>query len=188
MDNAMSFYGSPLSPRGMGPLIRLSLHCGVEPWFIPVSEPWRNGVVEKFNDHYQAKFLRKVVMHTLEELESGSLDFEQRHNGSYPKGLRRYSKLGGRTPNGALSSMNRKLRFPKTDDVPKHYGKKPEAGFYHLVRLVRSDLKLNVFGELFIAPPETEHEYVVATIDVEREKLKIYLDKKQIEEYDYKLR
>jgi transposase InsO family protein len=40
----------------MGPLIRLCLHHGVEPWFIPVSEPWRNGVVEKFNDHYQVRF------------------------------------------------------------------------------------------------------------------------------------
>jgi transposase-like protein len=40
IDNALSFFGSPTHPRGMGPLIRLCLHHGVEPWFIPISEPW----------------------------------------------------------------------------------------------------------------------------------------------------
>ena len=42
VDNAMTFFGSPTHPRGMGPLIRLCLHNGVEPWFIPMAEPWRN--------------------------------------------------------------------------------------------------------------------------------------------------
>ena len=46
VDNEMSFYGSPTHPRGMGPLIRLCLHNDVHVWFIPVNEPWRNGVVE----------------------------------------------------------------------------------------------------------------------------------------------
>jgi len=41
-DNAMSFFGSRRHPRGMGPLIRLCLHHGIEPWFIPMAEPWRN--------------------------------------------------------------------------------------------------------------------------------------------------
>jgi len=84
----MSFYGSREHPRGMGPLIRLCLHYGVEPWFIPLGEPWRNGMVENFNNHYQQKFLRKVVMASVEDLQSGSLVFEQRHNSKY-----RYSKL-----------------------------------------------------------------------------------------------
>ena len=57
VDNELAFYGSPTHPRGMGPLIRLCLRYGVNLWFIPPSEPWRNGLVEKFNDHYQQKFL-----------------------------------------------------------------------------------------------------------------------------------
>ena len=60
VDNAMSFFGSPTHPRGMGPLIRLCLHNGVEPWFIPMAEPWRNGMIENFNDRYQQRFLGKV--------------------------------------------------------------------------------------------------------------------------------
>jgi transposase InsO family protein len=183
VDNAMSFFGSPTHPRGMGPLIRLCLHNGVEPWFIPMAEPWRNGMIEKFNDRYQQRFLGKVVLASMEELQSGSLAFEQRHNSKY-----RYSKIKGDTPLKALAASNAKLRFPTIDDPPKYRQKKPEIGKYHVVRLIRSDLKLNVFGECFSVPPETMLEYVVATIDVKEQKLKLFLDKKQVEEFDYKLR
>ena len=47
---------------------------------------------------------------------------------------------------------------------------------------------MNVFGELFRVPPELEYEYVVATIDVKEQKLKIYLEKTQVEEFNYRLR
>ncbi|MBS3921317.1 MAG: IS481 family transposase, partial [Deltaproteobacteria bacterium] len=45
-----------------------------------------------------------------------------------------------------------------------------------------------IFGEMFSAPPETQYEYVVAIIDVKEQKLKLFLDTIQIEEYDYRLR
>lgn len=183
VDNAMSFFGSPTHPRGMGPLIRLCLHNDVEPWFIPMAEPWRNGMIEKFNDRYQQRFLGKVIMTSEEELKVGSLTFEQRHNSKY-----RYSKLKGGTPLKALATSHVQLRFPTEDEPPRHRLKKPEVGKYHAVRLIRSDLKLNIFGECFSVPPETALEYVVATIDVKEQKLKLFLDKKQVEEFDYKLR
>jgi len=183
IDNAMSFFGSPAHPRGMGPLIRLCLHNGVQPWFIPMAEPWRNGMIENFNDRYQQRFLAKVAMTSEYELQSGSLAFEQRHNSRY-----RYSKTRGKTPLKALAASNVQLRFPTGDEPNKHRLKKPEVGKYHVVRLIRSDLKLNIFGECFPVPLETELEYVVATIDVKDQKLKLYLDKKQVEEFDYKLR
>jgi len=182
IDNAMSFFGSPAHPRGMGPLIRLCLHNGVEPWFIPMAEPWRNGMIEQFNDLYQQKFLAKVIMATEDDLRTGSLAFEQRHNSSY-----RYSKLGGKPPLKALAASKAKLRFPIEEQAPRHRLKKPETGRYHIVRLIRSDLKLNIFGEIFTVPPEAKREYVVATIDVKEQKLKLFLDKTQVEEFDYKL-
>jgi hypothetical protein len=103
VDNEMSFYGSPTHPRGMGPLIRLCLHHNIHLWFIPVKEPWRNGVVEKFNDHYGKKFLRKVTICSKPALIQESHDFEYRHNSQY-----RYSKLGGKTPLAILESMSKK--------------------------------------------------------------------------------
>ena len=183
VDNAMVFYGSPTHPRGMGPLIRLCLHHQVEPWFIPPGEPWRNGVVEKFNDHYEQKLLARVTMTTEAELKKGSLDFEHKHNSRY-----RYSKLGGQTPLQALASTRRKLRFPDKEQALRHPLKKPEAGRYHLVRYIRSELQLNIFGELFPMPSDLQYQYVVATVDVKEQTLKVCMAQKQVAAYEYPLR
>ena len=183
VDNEMAFFGSPVHPRGMGPLIRLCLYYGVNLWFIPPSEPWWNGVVEKFNDHYQQKFLVKVTMSSMTQLGQESLAFEHRHNNTY-----RYSKIKGKTPLKALASMEKKLIFPSKGDAPRYPLDKPEEGCYHLVRFIRSDCRLNIFGEMFPAPPETQYEYVVATVDVKDQKLKLFLDTVQVEEYKCQLR
>ena len=167
----------------MGPLIRLCLRYGVNLWFIPPSEPWRNGIVEKFNDHYRQKFLEKITMASMPQLRQESLAFEHRHNSAY-----RYSKIKGKTPLTALAEEKTKLIFPSKSDAPKHPLEKPEEGRYHLVRFIRSDCRLNIFGEMFSAPPQTQYEYVVATIDVKEQKLKLYLDRIQVEEYKYQLR
>ncbi|OEU64498.1 MAG: hypothetical protein BA870_10955 [Desulfuromonadales bacterium C00003094] len=183
IDNAMYFFGSLRYPRGMGPLIRLCLHMGIEPWFIPLAEPWRNGVIEQFNNHYQQKFLAKTNMVTMDDLKRGTLDFEQRHNTRY-----RYSKLKGRTPLKTLAMTKAKLCFPQEEALPRCCQEKPEVGRYHLVRLIRSDLRLTICGEHFSVAPELMYEYVVATIDVKDQKLKLFLGKTQVDELNYQLR
>jgi hypothetical protein len=52
------------------------------------------------------------------------------------------------------------------------------------------DMHQSVFrdGLHRVPEPELKLEYVVATIDVKEQKLKLYLDKTQVEEFDYKLR
>ena len=57
-----------------------------------------------------------------------------------------------------------------------------------MVRFIRSDLKLNVFGEIFPVTSELQYEYVVATIDVKEQKLKVFLNSSQVEEFNYQLR
>ncbi len=183
VDNEMAFFGSPIHPRGMGPLIRFCLHYGVKLWFIPPSEPWWNGIVEKFNDHYEQKFFDKVPMASLTQLRQESLAFEHWHNSTY-----RYSKLKGKTPLKALAATEKKLIFPSKRDTPKHPLDKPEEGSYHLVRFIRSECRLNIFDEIFPAPSETQYEYIVATVDVKEQKLKLFLDTIQVEEYPYLLR
>src|SRR3989304_1862946 len=183
VDNELAFFGSPAHPRSMGPLIRLCLHYGVNLWFIPPSEPWRNGVVEKFNDHYRQKFLDKITIPSMTELRQESLTFEHRHNSTY-----RYSKIKGKTPLKALACTENKLVFPNKTNVPTHPLRKPKEGHYHFVRFIRSDLRLNIFGEVFTVSPEAQYEYVVATIDVKEQKLKLFLDKTRLEEFNYPLR
>lgn len=182
VDNEMSFYGSPRHPRGMGPLIRLSLMQEIEVWFIPMREPWRNGVVEKFNHIWDDRFFRRNEFVSEGDLKTRNLAFEGRHNGRY-----RYSKLGGRTPLQALRDSGKELRFPSEEEAPRHPLPKPESGRYHLIRFVRSDGSLNVFGEKFAAPPEAVYEYVKLTVDVEHQRLGVYLGANQIDEHAYAL-
>ena len=183
VDNELSYHGSHRHPHGMGALIRLCLHVGIELWFIPMAEPWRNGVIEKFNDHYEQKFLNKVTMTSFDELVAGSIAFENRHNTRY-----RYSKLGGKTPLMTLTNTKARLSFPTEEQPPAHPLPKPETGHYHLVRFIRSDLKLNIFGEIFSVPPELQYEYVVATVDVKEQKLKLFLGHTQVDDFKYTLR
>ena len=181
VDNELVFYGSHRHPRGLGCLIRLCLAHEVELWFIPMAEPWRNGVVEKFNDHYRGGFLRRVKMQGAEDLYRESLLFEAKHNTRY-----RYTKLQGRTPQMALGQAQ--IRLPESPTAPTHPLPKPENGRYHLVRFIRGDAVLDVFGEKFRVPPEVVYEYVIATIDVARQKLSITLNQVIIDEHDYWLR
>lgn len=183
VDNEMVFYGSRAHPRGMGPLIRLCLTYNVEPWFIPPAEPWRNGVVDKFNDRWQQQGPLRQPLATFAALEAASRAFEQRHNGG-----RRYSKLGGKTPDQTFAQSGARLRFPPTTRAPRHPLPKPVRGRYHLIRFIRSDRRLDVFGEAFRLPAVAVYTYVRATIDVARQRLDVYLDDQVIAEHRYPLR
>jgi putative transposase len=65
---------------------------------------------------------------------------------------------------------------------------KPESGFYHVVRFVRSDGIFNLFGEKFPMPPEAAHEYIWGTVDVSRQRVSFHLDAMVIDERGYRLR
>lgn len=182
IDNGLVFYGSNRHPHGMSAFIRLCLHYDVELWFIPVKEPWRNGVVEKFNEHYRQKFLNKVHISSNEELLSEALKFESKHNNEY-----RYSKLKGKTPMKSLQERKCKLKFPPSKHAPQLPLDKPAKGRYHFVRLIKSDLRLNIFSEKFYLPSDLMYEYVIATVDVKDQKLKVFHNNITVEEFNYKL-
>lgn len=182
VDNGLVFFGSNRHPRGMSSFIRLCLHYDVEPWFIPAKEPWRNGVVEKFNEHYRQKFINKVHIISNEQLLSEALNFESKHNKEY-----RYSKLKGKTPMKSLEESKCKLKFPPFKQAPRLPLKKPDKGSYHFVRLIRSDLCLRIFTEKFYLPSDLMFEYVIATVDVKEQKLKVSHNKNIIEEFNYTL-
>jgi putative transposase len=99
----------------------------------------------------------------------------------------RYSKLAGRTPNAALASSAVRLRFPSAA-APRHPLPKPESGRYHLIRFVRHDRRIDIFGESFRVPAEAVYAYVRATVDVARQHLTIRLDEKVIDQHRYEVR
>jgi len=182
-DNELVFFGSRRFPRAMGQLIRLCLWHDVEPCFIPIREPWRNAVVEQFNHHWLQGVLRKQEILSVEDLKAKMLGFEQRHNSRY-----RYSKLKGKTPLQALTGCRKQLTFPSSEQPPCYPIPKPETGRYHFIRFIRSDARLDIFGETFHVPPETVYEYVRATVDVAHQTLTLFLDNTPIEELNYKMR
>jgi putative transposase len=183
VDNEMVFYGSRAHPRGLGPLIRLCLAMEVEPWFIPPAEPWRNGVVEKFNARWRQFGPLRQPLASRRAVDRANGTFEHRHNAHY-----RYSKLGGRTPNAALAANATPLRFPDEPRAPQHPLPKPAHGRYHVIRFVRQDCCIDIFGERIHVPPEAVYTYVRATIDVAHQQLSVVLDGRVIDQRAFLLR
>ena len=179
-DNELVFFGSRLHPRGLSQVLRLCLMHDVEPLFIPPAEPWRNGVVEKFNDHWQQKVLAHPIT-SLDELEKRSIEFDARHNSRW-----RYRKNGGLTPNQVLARGPHPVRMPPELTPPPSQLPRPTRGRYHFIRFVRSDQELDIFGQKFRLPPETAHEYVQATADIATQQLEVRLDGQIVETFDYR--
>ena len=182
LDNELVFFGNRRYPRALGQVMRLCFDVGVELVFIPVREPWRNSIVEKFNDHWNKKFYRRIDVPSFEALRSESLKFEGKHNSTW-----RYSKLQGRTPNRALDESTTKLRFPSRPTPPSMPFQRPTRGRVSFIRFVRSDRQLEIFGQRFPMPPEATHEYVRATIDVETQQMTVALHGDTIQTQFYSL-
>jgi transposase len=182
LDNELVFFGNRRYPRAAGQMMRLCFTVGVELVFIPIREPWRNGVVEKFNDHWNRMFYRRVKMASVDVLRSESLQFESRHNSTW-----RYDKIGGRTPNNALEQSTVKLRFPDRPTPPPMPFDKPTEGRVSFIRFIRSDLNLEIFGQRFPMPMEATHEYVRATIDVAEKTMTVVLHDEIIQTHPYTL-
>lgn len=180
MDNAVCLRGSNRYPRAFGEVIRLCLHLKVVPVFIPLSEPWRNGHIEKFQDTFQKMFLRKYYFENPQDLKNRAKDFEQRHNKRY-----RYSYLKGKSPMQALKNSNCKInKLPEDFKVP-NLKERPKEGLIHVIRFIRSDRVLPIFGEKFTAPKEAVYQYIKAIIDVKKSKLFLKINGKVIDIRDY---
>ena len=153
----------------------------------PVSGAGHRAVAERrrgrFNTHFRSKFLAWIQVPDFPGLRPASLAFEARHNSRY-----RYTRLHGQTPCAALDAQQHSLRFPAQEAPPTVPLPKPEAGRYHVVRFIRSDRRLDVFGERFLVPLEAQYAYVVGTVGVARQRLTVTLAGDLIAEWPYPLR
>jgi transposase len=153
LDNGGPFLGA----RGLGLVVRLCLHHQVTPVFIPQGEPWRNGVVEHFNDTFDKRFFRQERFSSLDQLADRSRDFEHFHNAHH-----RYSATGGHTPDeGAPPPRTAPLCAPK--DLPAGW---PPEGRVEFIRFIRSDRKLRLMRRAFLMPETVVYEYVTAVLDL----------------------
>lgn len=165
LDNELSFRGSNRYPRSFGLLIRLCLYLGVEPRFIPEGEPWRNGIIERFNDVYDKLFFRSQTFRDLVQVRKELPHFEVFHNTQH-----RYAKLGQRVPWRVHTAARRRLlphRFTQ-----HRTGLPWRDGRVSFVRLTDEQGRVRFFTERFMVDPTLVHEYVTGTIYTKSELLK----------------
>lgn len=181
LDNELSFRGSNKYPRSPGLVIKLCLYFGVQPVFIPVGEPWRNGVIEKFNDTYNRKFFRRQWFNSYSQLKRQSKNFQRFHNKHH-----RYSCLKGKTPLEVIEHSAFEPQRIGPNTKLSEIGQIPDGNIV-LIRFIRSDRMLDIFGEKFIVPEALIYSYVKAVIVTDIQMLQIYLGEELVLSFDYKL-
>lgn len=166
MDNELVFRGSNRYPKSLGLILRFILSQQVMPLFIPVKEPWRNGVIEKFNDTFQKKFLKSQAFETFEQLQMEAINFSRFHNHHH-----RYSTQKNRTPDEMLTHMTAPLKLSKEYLLPDTIPLK--EGLIRFIRFVRSNLIISVLGTQVKVKKELMYCYVEADLIIEAQMLVI---------------
>jgi transposase InsO family protein len=168
MDNDAAFCGGYKRPRLFGEFVRLCLYLGIEPIFIPVGEPKRNGVVENLNGLWSRSFWQRRRFHSLSHVNRASPDFQTWYQHRYQP-----PALNGLSPGQAQQQATR-VRLTETeirtlpDDLPI------TAGRVHFIRRVDQDGMIRLFNESWKVDRRLAGDYVWATIVTDKQRLQIY--------------
>lgn len=177
-DNHANFRGG-IQPawQFFGPVVATCLDLGVTPRFIPLREPWRNGVVEHFNDVWDKSFFRTETFSGLDHLRAENAAFIEFHNTHH-----RYAAHGGASPNEIWQDRPR-----GTLDVDyRPPTRLPARGRIEVVRYVRSNRRVDLFGKRITVAEDQTHQYVTAIIKVRPKKvIVVTLDGEIIHDGDY---
>jgi hypothetical protein len=150
--------GGPfVSPTGIGEVVRVCLHQGATPVFIPPREPWRNGTIEHFNDTFDKRFFRQERFTGVEHLAERAGAFERFHNAQH-----RYSATGGMAPEQTTTANTPRAARPP-EQLPAGW---PDHGKVEFIRFIRSDHKLRILGRAITMPDGSAYQYVTATLDL----------------------
>ncbi len=154
LDNGKPFI---LGGGTLGEVVRLCLHQGATPVFIPQGEPWRNGVVEHYNDTFDKRFFRSERFDSRERLRARASEFERFHNENH-----RYRATGRRTPAEVIGESIQRKPASLSEPVPGW----PEHGRVEFIRFIRSDRKLKLLRRQITMPEHLVYRYVIATLDL----------------------
>ena len=157
------------------------MQLNVIPRFIPVGEPWRNGVIERFNQKVERTLL--IQPHRdFDDLLCHAREFMETHNSSH-----HYSPLGQKTPD----QLDYELGIPmvplnsdyEVDERPRLDS--DNLNEIHFIRLVRSDLTINVLNTEIRVVPMLMHTYVMAQLLVNDHLLLIKQDGKTVQTVEF---
>lgn len=159
LDNQQALAGAG---RRLSDVVRFCLGHGVTPVFIPYSEPWRNPVVEHFNDVFDKSFFRTERFRDLGHLRVRAREFEAFHNDHH-----RYSAPNGATPNEVQARMEftpRSLEQAAAEPSDR----------VEFIRFIRSDAKLRILSVELLMPEAVVYEYVTAVLAVGAQELSVH--------------
>jgi len=170
MDNELSFRGSNRYPRSLGLVLRLALSLGITPIFTPPAEPWRNGIIEKFNHNMLKYFFSTQKFKDLQDTIEKAKEFSAFHNQNH-----RYSSQGSKTPNNLVCKSN-KYKLIKEIDLDKPIPLL--EGRIVFIRFIRSDNVLKILNTRFMVSKQLSYTYVIAEVFVEKHVLIVSQDNK----------
>ena len=178
MDNGI-VTGTSLHPGSINKMLRLCLHIGIEVLFVPFAEPWRQGIVEKFNDFVDKNFFITHRFQDLTDLCEQVQTFQD-----YCWYNRRPSALKGKTPcrmfpDVCVHLLPEDFVIPEISSIP--------AGKIRFIRMVRSNLLIDVLGHKFPVDENYYKEYVTATLSTGSGVLRIYHQAEQIAEFKFSM-
>jgi putative transposase len=180
MDNCLDFRGSNLYPRSPSKLVRVCLDLGIQPIFIPLREPWRNGVVENLNGLLDRFLFRTHTFETEKQLHQAVQRMETTINTTH-----RLPALEGKTPQEF--AVNARLRYPPARYDWRMRNLRLLKGKVTFIRFVRKSGRITLTAkDKFLIGKEYKWQYVTANVDVAKQKLDVIWQGKQIRSFDYR--
>ena len=156
-DNHSNFRGGiPPAYAYFGPVVAACLDLDVKPRFIPLREPWRNGIVEHFNDVWDKSFFRTERFADLAHLRAENTAFAAFHNQHH-----RYAAHHGAAPAELWDPAPARLAHGYQPPTQL-----PARGRIEVIRYVRSNRHVELFGRRITLAQNQTHQYVTAVIRV----------------------
>lgn len=180
MDNCLDFRGSNRHPRAPSKLMRVCLDLGVQPVFIPICEPWRNGVVENLNGLLDRFLFRTNTFETEKQLHKAVQQMETTINTTH-----HLSTLQGKTPQEFTAHA--KLCYPPANYDWRTRDLRLLKGKVTFIRFVRKSGRITVTArDKFLIGKKYKWHYVMAVVDVARKRLNVICQDKRIRSFDYR--
>jgi IS30 family transposase len=180
MDNCLDFRGSNRHPRAPSKLMRVCLDLGVQPVFIPICEPWRNGVVENLNGLLDRFLFRTNTFETEKQLHKAVQQMETTINTTH-----HLSTLQGKTPQEFTFSAS--VRHPPRGYEWRTRDLRLLKGEVTFIRFVRKSGRITVTArDKFLIGKKYKWHYVMAVVDVARKRLCVICQGKLIRSFDYR--
>lgn len=159
--------------------MRVCLDLGIQPVFIPLREPWRNGVVENLNGLLDRFQFRTRTFETENQLSKAVQRMETTINTTH-----RLPALQGKTPQEFAAHT--RLRYP-----PAHYDWRMRdlrllKGNVTFLRFVRKSGRITLTAnDKFLIGQKYKWQYVKAVVDAAKKRLHVSWQGKHIKSFDY---